>query len=257
VEYRIRWGEHAGRIKCGVVKSDGGIETKEGLYFSNIRSWVRSGPFHCPQGNEGCRDSQNTSPSRIASMVEVRQRESFMLVLNGCRPLGYVIHVCAREILAILYLLTQCSARLASQHTFSCTRSKLKFRGQAAQEYRRKKRAAEEPFQILSSTAAAATTNCSNSATLQDESVHSGSSFVGATTSDPASKSPQVYLCVCVCHPFGSLSSISVSLSAVNKTQTKLSQQNSGNWLNKPGLLPHSLPHTRKSTQTDTKTDAD
>ena len=135
-----------------------------------------------------------------------------MLVLNGCRPLGYVIHVCAREILAILYLLTQCSARLASQHTFSCTRSKLKFRGQAAQEYRRKKRAAEEPFQILSSTAAAATTNCSNSATLQDESVHSGSIFVGATTSDPASKSPQVYLCVCVCHPFGSLSSISVSV---------------------------------------------
>ena len=186
MEYRIRWGEHAGRKKCGVVKADGVIETKEGLHYSSIRSWVRSGPFHCPQGNEGCRDSQNTSPSRIASMVEVRQRESFMLVLNGCRPLGYVIHVCAREILAILYLLTQCSARLASQHTFSCTRSKLKFRGQAAQEYRRKKRAAEEPFQILSSTAAAATTNCSNSANLQDESVHSGSSFVGATTSDPA-----------------------------------------------------------------------
>jgi hypothetical protein len=45
VEYRIRWGEHAGRKKCGIVNSDGGIETKEGLYFSSIGSWVRSGPF--------------------------------------------------------------------------------------------------------------------------------------------------------------------------------------------------------------------
>lgn len=108
VEYRIRWGEHAGRIKCGVVKSDGGIETKEGLYFSNIRSWVRSGPFHCPQGSEGCRDSQNTSSSRIALMVEVRETQSLTLELNGCRPLGYIIYdVCAREILAVFYLLTQ------------------------------------------------------------------------------------------------------------------------------------------------------
>ena len=44
VEYRIRWGQNAGRRKVAFVTSHG-IQTQEGTRYSTTGSWIRWGPF--------------------------------------------------------------------------------------------------------------------------------------------------------------------------------------------------------------------
>ena len=44
VEYRIRWGQNAGRRKVASVTSHG-IQTQEGTCYSTTGSWIRWGPF--------------------------------------------------------------------------------------------------------------------------------------------------------------------------------------------------------------------
>ena len=84
VEYRIRWGQNAGRRKVASVTSHG-IQTQGGTCYSTTGSWIRWGPFE--DGHPIELLMAENSPSQGQSHLQTAPISSDESSLSGVAPL--------------------------------------------------------------------------------------------------------------------------------------------------------------------------